>query len=96
MANSSNPSQNKKPNAQEQKLIEGFRRHPELGERMQAILELADSGEGTADEVEALLVEEIRRLGKSTMESWAGEAEQKSARDFKQQNPGSGYGKKND
>ena len=57
-------------------------------------MKLADSGEGAADEVDALLVEEIRRLGKTTMESWAGEAEQKPARDFKQQNPGSRYGKK--
>ena len=59
-------------------------------------MKLADSGEGAADEVDALLVEEIRRLGKTTMESWAGEAEQKPARDFKQQNPGSRYGKKID
>ena len=42
-------------------LIEGFRRHPELHERMQAILKLADSGEGAADEVDTLLVEGIRR-----------------------------------
>ncbi|MGY8654955.1 MAG: hypothetical protein ACKVJX_15175 [Verrucomicrobiia bacterium] len=70
MVNSSNPSQNKQPNPQEQELIEGFRRHPELRERIQAIMKLADSGEGAADEVDALLVEEIRRLGKTTMESW--------------------------
>ena len=39
-------------------------------ERFEAILGLATSGEGplrTADEIEDLLVEEVRRLGNTTM-----------------------------
>ena len=51
--------------AREKRLIESLRRHPELMERFEAILELTNSEEGplrTADEVEEMLVEEVRRL----------------------------------
>lgn len=63
-------------------------------ERMRAVMVLTDKGEATADEIEALLVQEIRRLGSDTMESWAGSAEEQAAKEFKQQNPESRYGKK--
>ena len=95
MAKSSTSSQKKQKNSEEKQLIEDLRRHPELFERMQAILALAESDEDTADEVEALLLEEVRRLGKSTMESWAGGAEKRASRDFKKENPDARYGKKN-
>ena len=65
-------------------------------ERMRAIMELADNDEATADEIEALLLEEVRRLGADTMESWASSAEERSAKEFKQENPERRYGKKND
>ncbi len=96
MAKSKSPSSNDRPNPEEKKLIEGLRRHPALMERMHSIMDLADNGQATADEIEALLVEEVRRLGANTMESWANSAEQQSAKEFKQQNPKSRYGKKND
>ncbi len=96
MANSKHPSSNDRPNSAEKKFIEGLRRRPALMERMQAIMDLADNGEATADEIEALLIEEVRRLGADTMESWASSAEEQSAKEFKQQNPDSRYGKKND
>ncbi len=66
-------------NAAELKLIEQLRQHPELFERVRSILEITASAEGTvkkADEIEALLIEEMRRLGHTTMEAWAGKAEQ--------------------
>lgn len=94
MAKSKSPSSNDRPNPEEKKLIEGLRRHPALMERMHSIMDLADNGQATADEIEALLVEEVRRLGANTMESWANSAEQQSAKEFKQQNPKSRYGKK--
>ena len=96
MAKFESSSPNDRLGSEEKKLIEGLRRRPALMERMQAIMELTDKGEATADEIEALLVEEVRRLGADTMESWAGSAEERSAKEFKRQNPESRYGKKND
>jgi hypothetical protein len=64
--------------AQELQLIERLREHPELMERFQSILELSAHADGPvkrADEVEALLIEEMRRLGNTTMASWAASAE---------------------
>ncbi len=65
---------------QEQQLIERLRRHPELMERFQSILEISVNADGpikTADEVEALLIEEMRRLGNTTMGSWAAKVEER-------------------
>lgn len=55
-------------------MLEGLRRHPEMMERVQSILEIASNESGplkSADEVEALGIEEMRRLGHSTMSQWA-------------------------
>jgi len=65
---------------EEMQLIEQLRRRPELLERFRSILEISDSAEGPikkADEIEALLIEEMRRLGNATMSSWASGAEKK-------------------
>jgi hypothetical protein len=80
----------KKLTAEEAKLIEGLRRHPEMMERMQSILKIARNEEGplkTADEVEALLIEEMRRLGHSTMSQWAITAEERVSTELESQNP---------
>jgi hypothetical protein len=69
---------NSQLSAQELQLIERLREHPELMERFQSILELSANADGPvkrADEVEALLIEEMRRLGNTTMGSWAASAE---------------------
>ena len=74
-------------NAAELQLIEQLRNHPELFERVRSILEITASAEGTikqADEIEALLIQEVRRLGHATMETWAGKAEQTLAAELKQ------------
>jgi hypothetical protein len=66
--------------AQEQQLIERLRRHPELMERFQSILEIGADVNGsikTADQVEELLVEEMRRLGNTTMKGWAESVEER-------------------
>ena len=65
-------------NQEERKMMERLRRHPEILERVRSILEIAENREGpvkTADEVEELLVQEMRKLGNVTMRDWAGEAE---------------------
>ncbi|HEY5894084.1 MAG TPA: hypothetical protein VIT91_12725 [Chthoniobacterales bacterium] len=77
--------------AREKRLIESLRRHPELMERFEAILELTNSEEGplrTADEIEEMLVEEVRRLGQRAMQDWAGGAEERVAEEMRQSLPG--------
>ena len=77
-------------NAAELQLIERLRKYPKLFERVRSILEITASAEGPltkADEIEALLVEEMRRLGHTTMETWAGRAEQTLADELEQREP---------
>lgn len=73
---------------EETQLLERLRAHPEMMERVQSILEIASSQEGplkTADEVEDLLVEEMRRLGNATMNQWAGQSEKRVMAELKEQ-----------
>ena len=78
-------------------LLQRLRNHPELLERLQDILQIADNSDQplrTADEVEALLIEEVRQLGKTAMETWARTAEAQVEREAKEKDPTLGYGKK--
>jgi len=71
------------------RLIERLRQHPELMERFQSILEISAS-EGSvksADEVEGLLIEEMRRLGNTAMGDWASSAERKLGEQLEQMDP---------
>jgi hypothetical protein len=73
---------------EENRLIEQLRQHPEIRERVRSILEIAGNQEGplkTADEVEELLVEEMRRLGNVTMRPWASQAEERVSTELKSQ-----------
>jgi hypothetical protein len=75
---------------QEAQLIEQLREHPDLMERFQTILQISSNAEGpikSADEVEALLIEEMRRLGNTTMGSWAARAEERLGQQFKDEHP---------
>jgi hypothetical protein len=69
-------------------LIERLRQQPKIMERVQRIVEIAQSSEGplkTADEIEELLLEEMRRLGNETMTEWAIQAEKRVGEELKQQ-----------
>jgi len=84
--------------AKENKLITKLRKHPALFERFAAIMEISDGEDGaikTADEVEALLIEEVRKLGKTSLEHWAKETETRVGAAHLAKNPGSYCGKKN-
>ncbi len=84
-------------NATEVQLIERLRKYPELLERVRSILEIAASAEESiksADEIEALLIEEMRRLGHATLETWAGRAEQTLADQLKQKDASASVRKK--
>ena len=83
------PSQNK-ITAEEARLIERLRQHPEILERVQSILEIARNEDGplkTADQVEELLIDEMRRLGSITMSQWATQAEDRVSTELKSQDP---------
>src|SRR5438094_8529686 len=82
---------------QEEQLIERLREHPELMERFRTILEITASADGPlkrADEVEGLLIEEMRRLGNTTMGSWAARAERRLAEQLKQKDASASERKK--
>ena len=86
-----------KLSAQELQLIEQLREHPLLLERFQAILAITANAEGplkSADEVEGLLIEETRRLGNTTMGSWAARAEERLAGQLEQKDTSAGVRKK--
>jgi phosphoribosyl-dephospho-CoA transferase len=79
--------QSSKLNEAELRLIHQLRKHPELMERFRSILEITANAEGPikkADEIEALLIEEMRRLGNTTMQSWASRVEQTLGEQLKQ------------
>jgi hypothetical protein len=74
----------------ELKMMERLRRHPEMLDRVHRILEIAENKEGplkTADEVEELLVQEMRKLGNTTMRDWAGAAQEQVAEILRRQEP---------
>ena len=87
-----------KPTEADQRLLARLNAHPELKERIASILQLAENAEGplrTADELEELLIEEVRRLGAQTMEDWARGAQARVEAEVKAQQPGTYRSKKN-
>ena len=89
--------QSKQLTAQEIRLIEQLRQHPEMMARFQSILDLANNSDGplkTADEVEELLIQEVRRLGNVTMNQWASRAEERVGQELKAEDDSVGSRKK--
>jgi len=76
--------------ADEIRIVEQLRQHPEIRARVEHILDLARNEEGplkTADEVEELLVQEIRQLGNVTMRQWATQAEERVSTELRSRDP---------
>lgn len=74
----------------ESELVGPLRKHPEMMVRVQRILEITRNAEGalkTADEVEELVIEEMRRLGHVTLNRWAIEAEERVSTELRSQDP---------
>lgn len=72
------------------RLIRKLRQQPKIRERVEKILEIAESAEGplkTADQVEELLIEEMRRLGNATIHEWATQAEERVGRELQTEHP---------
>jgi hypothetical protein len=85
-----NQSDIQKLNRSELDLIRRLRKQPKMMERVQRILKIASSSEGplkTADEVEEMLLEEMRRLGNDTMTEWATQAEKRVGQELQKQDP---------
>lgn len=81
----------------ELQLIERLRQHPELAERIGSILEITATADGPlkrADDIEELLIEELRLLGNVTMESWASRAEQTLGEELQRRDPSAAVRKK--
>lgn len=77
---------------QQRRLLSGLQEHPQLMERFLSILALArepgaDGRIRTADEVEALLVQEVRQLGRESLQGWAREAEAQVAAQSQAEDP---------
>jgi len=75
---------------QEIQLIEQLRQQPLIRARVESILAVARSAEGplkTADEIEGLLMEEMRQLGNTTLGAWAIQAEERASRELQNQDP---------
>jgi hypothetical protein len=74
---------------QEIELLEKLRKHPEIRERVRKVLEIAtDEGSNlTADQVEELLIEEMRKLGNATMHGWAGRADEQASQQLQSKEP---------
>lgn len=71
-------------------LIRRLRQQPKVMARVERILEIANSSEGplkTADEIEELLLDEMRRLGNDTMTEWATQAEERVGQELQKQDP---------
>jgi hypothetical protein len=74
----------------EARLLEQLRQHPEMMQRVQSILAIACNTTGplkSADQVEELLVQEMRQLGNSSMGQWATHAEERVSRELQEQDP---------
>ena len=76
----------------QRRLLSGVREHPQLMERFLSILALArepgaDGKIRSADEVEALLVQEVRQLGRESLQGWAREAEAQIAAQAQAEDP---------
>ena len=81
----------------DQQLLEALNQHPQLKERLMAIVRLACGREGTpctADAIETLLVEEVRQLGQQAMGEWAQVQAARVASEVKREHPQSYRSKK--
>ena len=70
-------------------LSQRLEQHPEMLERFESVMNSAESDTiGSFDQVEERLVEEVRRLGGQTLESWLERKESVIGAQTKAQTPG--------
>jgi hypothetical protein len=73
-------------NLAEKQFIQRLRRQPQLWARFHSILELTRNADGplkTADQMEELLIQELRQLGSTSMNDFATQAEERVSDELK-------------
>ncbi len=60
--------------------------HPELKEHLLGLLDLAESGIESADQVEELTVDGIKGLGRQVIQDWAEQQEEAKSRALQEEN----------
>lgn len=73
------------PTQKEVQLLEFLRQHPELADRFQSIRGIVENADGplkSADDVEGLLIQEMRQLGNTSLTQWAKEAEDRVSKEL--------------
>jgi hypothetical protein len=79
-------AQKKPTHSRAKQLAKRLENNPELLERFESILELAESDEARAfDEVEQLLIEQVRALGNETLGQYASRCEQRLGEQMREQ-----------
>lgn len=80
-------SNRKETKRRAQDVARRLERHPELLERFESILDLSQSDElKTLDEIESVLIEEVRKLGGETLQSWASRREEQLEKKLREEN----------
>jgi len=79
-------------------LLSGLREHPRLRSRIASLLELAQGAKAElmrADDAEDWLIEEVRALGKETLQAWAQSRVEQSEDEVRRSGRAHRAGKKN-
>ena len=79
-------------------LEERLRNNPYLRERIEAMLDIVEAGEGdveTVDEAERLVIEEVRKLGNELLHGWANVKTAQQTKAKQQESNVTRHGKKN-
>ncbi len=83
------PKKSSQKQQREHRLFEQLKRRPDLFERIESIMALAQEPEDgpvrKADDVEHLLIEQLRQLGNETLTNWGKSAEEKVSCQLKTQ-----------
>lgn len=69
----------------ERTLEERLQEYPELGARFEALLALVENADGTvvkADDAEERVIQELRQLGRSAVQSWAERKQRRLQREY--------------
>jgi len=80
-------SNRKETKRRAQELARRLEQNPELLERFELILNLSQSDElKTLDDIEGVLIDEVRKLGGETLQSWASRREEQLGAKLREEN----------
>lgn len=80
-------SNRKETKRRAQEVVRRLEQNPELLARIESIVNLSESDElKTLDEIESVLIDEVRKLGGETLGSWASRREEQLAAELRREN----------